>query len=109
MNSDLIAARANLWKAQERFGYKPELGVMINDFHFNMDSSESNVPIHIPGIVCTMPDQLLSDILARRVHWNNCEVGCLITFDRSPNIYLPDFHLLMSFFHVPAVSNAPSI
>jgi hypothetical protein len=52
-------------------------------------------------LFCYMPDELLSDILNRKAHWNNAEIGCLITFDRRPNVYMPDVHTLMSFFHLP--------
>jgi hypothetical protein len=60
-----------------------------------------------PNILkCYLQRQLLLDILERRVHWNNAEIGCLIEFDRT-GPYLPDVHTLMSFFHLPFEKGTP--
>lgn len=49
---------------------------------------------------CTLPQTLFEEILERKAHWNNAEIGCHIQFFRQPNVYNPDFHTFMSFFHV---------
>lgn len=98
-------ARANMWKAQQRFKCFPNVQVWINDHcAFYMDDEEpwyGNEDTSIePWLKCSMPDELLAKILHREVHWNNAEIGCLISFDRRPNVYMPDVHTLMSFFHL---------
>jgi hypothetical protein len=57
---------------------------------------------HVENVLfCYMEPDLLRDILYRKVHWNNAEIGCLIRFDRRPNVYMPDVHTLLSYFHLP--------
>ncbi len=103
----LVAARANLWRAQERLGVKPDLEVIINDdfaISFADGGYRQNVsgffPLHEPYLKCSMPPDLLRRILTRETHWNNAEVAFDIMFDRRPNTYMPDVHTLMSFFHI---------
>lgn len=103
LDHQLVKARARLWKAQQRFNCFPNINIIINDsFGFNF-SSQDIFPVfeyrQEPYLKCAIPDQLLSDILTRKAHWNNAEIGCLIRFNRVPNVYLPDVHTLMSFFH----------
>ncbi len=102
----LIAARANLWKAQERLNCFPRLDIFINDHVFSMSSQGHPVPpgphwsCSSPCLRCHMSPDLLRRILTRETHWNNAELAGDIEFDRRPNVYLPDVHTLMSFFHV---------
>lgn len=100
---DLQKARSNLWKAQERFDYFPDLNVDVNGFRFNMRDCDIwwRAPLPEPYLKCTMHPDHLRKLLDREMHWNNCEVACLIEFNRWPNNYLPDVHTLMSFFHLP--------
>lgn len=51
-------------------------------------------------LICTLDPRLLRRILDKRSHWNNAEIGCHITFHRSPNIYDPDLHTCLQFFHL---------
>ena len=46
-----------------------------------------------------MEGDVLRRILSRELHWNNAELACSIMFDRRPNVYAPDVHMLMSFLH----------
>lgn len=103
MRSDLIKARQRLWEKQIKYDYFPQLLMDINGFRFHWADSgvvEGDCDLLEPYLKCTMPDELLADILRRKAHWNNMEVGCRIRFDRRPNVYLPDVHTLMSFFHL---------
>lgn len=92
---DLAAARSNLSRAQERFGCYPNCTVIVNGFEFDMGPSDRESILE-----CKLPDELLRDILDRKMHWNNAEIGCLIRFNRVGE-YMPDVHTLMSFFHLP--------
>ena len=49
---------------------------------------------------CRMDDRLLRRILDRKSHWNNAEIGAHINFIRSPNVYEPDLHTILQFFHL---------
>lgn len=95
---ELAAAHKHVWAMQEKLGCYPPCEVNINGFSFSMgkaiDRDDGN------WLGCTLPEGLLRDILDRKVHWNNAEIGCLITFNRV-GPYLPDVHTLLSFFHLP--------
>jgi hypothetical protein len=101
---ELKAARANMYVAQERLNCFPDCGVQINALGgFNMARTAVRDGVLIETgnhLICDLSDGLLSDILHRRVHWNNAEIGCLIRFNRT-GPYIPDVHTLMSFFHLP--------
>jgi UDP-MurNAc hydroxylase len=49
---------------------------------------------------CRMDERLLRRILDRKSHWNNAEIGAHINFIRSPNVYEPDLHTILQFFHL---------
>jgi hypothetical protein len=48
-----------------------------------------------------MDARLLARIVDGRTHWNNAEVGCHVEFVREPDVYIRDFHTMMSFFAAP--------
>lgn len=101
------AACANLMQAQDRLRCYPpcEIGVDAvgpdgrgEEFMFWMGPSGTAIGDNY--LRCSLPIQLLRDILDRKAHWNSAEVGCLIRFHRT-GFYMPDVHTLMSFFHLP--------
>jgi UDP-MurNAc hydroxylase len=49
---------------------------------------------------CRLDERLLRNILDRKSHWNNAEIGAHISFNRRPNIYEPDLHTGLQFFHI---------
>jgi len=49
---------------------------------------------------CRLDIRLLRNILDKRSHWNNAEIGTHISFYRSPNNYDPDLHIGLQFFHL---------
>ena len=95
---ELRAAWENLWRMQEVLACYPPCLVEVNGYTFLMGEEMGATSANV--LTCTLPDQLLRDILDRKVHWNNAEIGCLIRFNRA-GPYLPDVHTLMSFFHLP--------
>jgi hypothetical protein len=99
---DIAIARANLWRAQQRMDCYPRCAVWVNGHGFYMDCEDEDGASEVfePALRCYIPEPLLEDILHRRVHYNNAEIGCLIEFDRK-GPYMPDVHMLMSFFHLP--------
>lgn len=105
------AAREALWARQNRFEFFPDLEVLIGVsgrwFAFNMQDEGSAVVDRPAGggprIEITMDARLLARIVDGRAHWNNAEVGCHVDFTREPDVYIRDFHTMMSFFTAPAV------
>jgi len=103
------AAREALWVRQNRFDFFPDLEVLIGVdsrwFAFHMQDENSAVvdaPTgHGPRIAVTLDERLLARIVDGRAHWNNAEVGCHIEFMREPDVYIRDFHTMMSFFAAP--------
>ena len=51
-------------------------------------------------LTCELDSRLLRQILDRKAHWNNAEIGCHINFFRKPNEYDPDLHTALQFFHL---------
>ena len=39
-------------------------------------------------------------ILTRHCHWNNAYHGCLVEWYRSPDEYVPEIQVLLSYFHL---------
>jgi UDP-MurNAc hydroxylase len=102
------AARAGLYQAQKRMNCFMDLNIYIqvgeDAFHFNLNSEDSALlpcPIRFkePYLQVSMDPGLLLDIINREAHWNSAEVGCHVDFVRVPDVYLPDAHTILSFFH----------
>lgn len=85
----------NIDRMQERFNCYPSCSVIVND------RWEVDMAIGKPEVVlkATLDPALLYQILIRKSHWNNAEIGCHIEFERTPNEYQPDVHTLLSFLH----------
>ena len=100
------AARDRLWARQQRFDFFPDLTVAIGVgpqfFAFDLREPGGAVTTAIPEagprIEVRMDDRLLHRILTGQAHWNNAEGGCHIDFVREPDVYVRDFHTMMSFF-----------
>lgn len=99
----LKEARDNLFRKQVEFRFHPNQNVTIKYGKTNFFSFNFQTPLvgdkAEPGLVCHLDTRLLKRILLRQSHWNNAEIGCHIDFYREPNIYRPDVHTMMSFFH----------
>jgi hypothetical protein len=107
---DLVQARANLWKQQRKLDcfpaydvviYRDEDGNSLCTFAMDDPAITPYRPAREPYLCCYLASVLLADILNRREHWNNAELGGWIEFDRR-GPYNPDVHTLLSFFHLPS-------
>ncbi len=99
------SARQQLWSKQQAYDCRPKLGVAIavgeGWYRFDLSSPEGAycaAPPPEPRIAIRMDPRLLNRILMGTAHWNNAEGGCHIDFVREPDVYVRDFHTLMSFF-----------
>lgn len=101
----LTKARDHLWKHQERLNCFEDYNIFINwddgagyYFPFNQNSN-SETSGNSKSIEFMMSESYLRKILNRETNWNNGEIGCHISFGRYPNVYRPDIHMMMAFFH----------
>jgi UDP-MurNAc hydroxylase len=108
LRAQLSTARKNLWRHQQKFSCFPQwtVAVKISEkewFSFRLESEDGEqwgTPSpDCKTLFCSIDPRALARILSRKGHWNNMEVGFHISFDRRPNEYVPDIHVLMSFFH----------
>lgn len=90
-------ATERLREKQKSLNCYPDCLVVVNGIYLNLNLNRNGTPSNI--LRATLPPELLYQILIGYAHWNNAEIGCHIEFERTPNVYLPDVHLLMSYFH----------
>ena len=96
-------AEVNLRQRLERFGIFPDWKVA---FRSALDDSDLGlVRLAKSGdgsreMLCTLDDRLLLNILERRSHWDNAQVGSHIRFSRNCHPeYSQEVHTLLSFLH----------
>jgi UDP-MurNAc hydroxylase len=96
-------AELNLRRRLERFDVFPDWHV---SFRSALDDSDlGRVSLARSGdatreMICTLDDRLLLNILERRAHWDNAQVGSHIRFSRSCHPeYSQEVHTLLSFLH----------
>jgi UDP-MurNAc hydroxylase len=102
-------ARKRMYRKQVELGYKDEHWFFIkllNDkkmYRMNLKNDDVTIEDKLLDYeeftLCHIERTLMEDILDRKAHWNNAEIGCHIDFYRMPDLYRPDFHTFMSFFH----------
>jgi UDP-MurNAc hydroxylase len=110
LRSALPAARKNLWRVQQQFGFAMDYNVYVRAgaefFRFSLadDSGEFVQPargFERPYLSAEMDPRLLLNVVRRDAHWNNVEIGCHIDFFRDPDVYHPDVHVMLSFLQLP--------
>ncbi len=108
LKKNLPLARINLWHVQTKHNYFPDFNFYIQvgeeSFYFNWNNPQSAFVENIrrePYLECRLDLRFLRNILTRRAHWNNAEIGCHIDFVEKPEDYRPDMHVLLSFFQLP--------
>jgi UDP-MurNAc hydroxylase len=103
--SELVRkAELNLRRRLEMFDVFPDWRV---SFRSALDNSHlGHVTLSGSGdgnqeMICTLDDRLLLNILERRAHWDNAQVGSHIRFSRSSHPeYSQEVHVLLSFLHL---------
>jgi len=106
----LMTARSNLWRVQcklelfplvdveLRIRSTPGVGANISTFTFSLNAAEAQPPAERAHIAFTVDASLLLMILVGAAVWNNAEIGALIEVERTPDVYDPTIHSLMSYF-----------
>ena len=100
-----------MWAYQQRFDYFSDWEILIDLDSvyclFDMNNIDVTFTEKNDTIMCKddkilksfIDNRMLEMILKREAHWNNVETGFHINFDRPPNLYDPDLHVMFSFFH----------
>jgi UDP-MurNAc hydroxylase len=106
----LDMARAHLGRAQERSGVRPALTFWLRvpgtgDFTTRLDRNDPFIVAHSapeePYLRATVPYPMLIALLTTHISWNTLESSCVIDLYRAPEVYVPDAHVVLSFFHLP--------
>lgn len=105
--ADIQKATEGMKARMERFGIISTFSVILNVFSEKyqiypifkhmINNEEEEIE---KKLVCKLDERLLRNILDRKAHWNNAEIGAHISLNRSPNTYEPDLHTGLQFFHI---------
>jgi UDP-MurNAc hydroxylase len=102
---DIQKASEGMIARMKRFGISSKFSVILNSYSeryqiyplFKIFSENDEVDFNLE---CKLDERLLRNILDRKSHWNNAEIGAHIRLNRSPNTYEPDLHTGLQFFHL---------
>ncbi|MBU3577160.1 MBL fold metallo-hydrolase [Polynucleobacter sp. UK-Kesae-W10] len=103
--ADIEKAAKGMKERMGRFGVSSTFNVVLDVFgerysiyptfkHLQMDEEVGD------KLECKLDERLLRNILDRKSHWNNAEIGAHVSLNRSPNKYEPDLHTGLQFFHI---------
>ena len=103
--ADLKIASENLKFRMGKFKIKSSFAIIlqVQDTYYEIYPNfqeKSNLAGYKKYLLCNLDLRLLSNILHKKSHWNNAEIGAHITFIRQPNIYEPDLHVSLQFLHL---------
>jgi UDP-MurNAc hydroxylase len=97
-------AELNLRRRLEMFDVFPDWRVSFRSALDDSDLGQVSIARSGNGtreMICTLDDRLLLNILERKAHWDNAQVGSHIRFNRSCHPeYSQEVHTLLSFLHV---------
>lgn len=51
-------------------------------------------------LIIELDARLFKRLLTRKMHFNNAEIGSLLTFHRTPDVYEPGIFNALCYFHV---------
>lgn len=98
LKEDIFNARIKYLERIKRFNIKIKSNVFLKLEHEKIQIIKGSDKKR--KITCEMDLRLLRNILDRKSHWNNAEIGAHISFYRHPNKMEPDLHSSLSFFHL---------
>ena len=98
LKKDILNARIKYLERIKRFNIKIKTNVYLKLKNEKIQIIEGSDKKR--KITCEMDLRLLRNILDRKSHWNNAEIGAHISFYRQPNKMEPDLHSSLSFFHL---------
>ena len=88
--------------------YKWKLAINITDkkktylinFKKNEIVQQNNNDIKGKHLMLKTKDNIIKCILEKKLHMNNCQNGCFLSWKRSPNIFSKDLFHSLSFLHI---------
>lgn len=99
LGTHMEAACTNFNEACIRARYRPD-GVVIFNAGIAGVTSTLGVPEH-GATACYLKPIHAARLLLGTSIWNHLEIGCYIEFDRLPNHYDPDLHVMLNQFKLP--------
>ncbi len=103
LRKDIRHASERMLHRSVRFGLTSTFQVVLNVYGHKLmiyPKFSEEIPDSPKVLECTLDERLLARILKRDAHWNNAEIGCHISFIRTPNEYEPDLHTMLQFLHL---------
>ena len=102
---DIEKASNGMLERMRRFGIESSFQVILNVFSNKYQIYPSfkrliNAEDASEKLECIIDERLLRNILDKKSHWNNAEIGAHVSLIRSPNKYDPDLHMGLQFFHI---------
>ena len=93
---DIEKASQNMIDRMRRFGISSSFRVVLVVFseRYQIYPKGGNM------LECKLDERLLRNILDKKSHWNNAEIGGHVNLYRNPNIYEIDLHTGLQFFHL---------
>lgn len=103
--ADIEKAAKAMKERMERFGITSTFSIVLDVFSEIYQIYPTFKGLRIDEevgdkLICKLDERLLRNILDRKSHWNNAEIGAHISFNRTPNKYDPDLHTGLQFFHI---------
>ncbi len=95
---DIKQASSAMRGRVDRFELELSTTIALNVGGEDIEIYVSSAPTQ--RLKCKIDNRLLRRILDHKSHWNNAEIGCHIDFVRTPNVYEPDAHTALQFFHL---------
>jgi UDP-MurNAc hydroxylase len=103
--ADIEKASQSMKERMGRFGISSTFSVVLDVFleryqiyptfkHLGLDEEVGD------KLECKLDERLLRNILDKKSHWNNAEIGAHVSLNRTPNKYEPDLHTGLQFFHI---------
>ena len=103
--ADLEKAAQGMSERMGRFGISSKFSVVLDVFSERYQIYPTFKYLKIDEEVgdkleCKLDERLLRNILDRKSHWNNAEIGAHVSLNRTPNQYDIDLHTGLQFFHI---------
>ena len=103
--ADIEKAAEGMGARMGRLGIASTFSVVLEVFFERYQIYPTYKPLLVDEEVgdkleCKLDERLLRNILDRKSHWNNAEIGAHISLNRTPNKYDPDLHTGLQFFYI---------
>ncbi len=77
---------------------KLEKNIFLIDFETKKLTSKKNNQKKI--LTLKTESLILKNLLTRKMHWNNAQIGSFLNWERSPNVFCASLYKSLNFFHI---------